>query len=218
MSNRPPSIPVEIAPEGFFADLWRSPHPKDLIIVAVEKGHDRHSVRSRTLADLLSVSGHTCLLIDSGDAQELAGELKADFPDTDLMIRRMAQAVAWAKNDHALGCLPFVVMGTGATAEAVERLAAGDPSIEAIISVGAPAPPHSGHGDVSSGDDLISGAERQSASCPPTMHADRQAGFLGPRPITIRIASDLMSAEDIASEADRFLAGRLHERPSANAT
>ena len=140
------SVVIPLPEASLQGDLTLPTHPKGLVIFAHGSGSSRHSPRNRFVAEQLNAAGLGTLLIDlltldEERIDEVTRELRFDI---DLLARRVAQVVEWAKDEAELANVKIGLFGSS-TGAAAALVAAADSSDVAAVVLRGGRPDLAGH-------------------------------------------------------------------------
>jgi putative phosphoribosyl transferase len=132
------SVVIPLPEASLQGDLTPPTHPKGLVIFAHGSGSSRHSPRNRFVAEQLNAAGLGTLLmdlltLDEERIDEVTRELRFDI---DLLARRVAQVVQWAKDQAELANVKIGLFGSSTGAAAALVAAADSSDVAAVVSRG----------------------------------------------------------------------------------
>lgn len=119
-------------------DLVLPDNAGGLVVFAHGSGSSRYSTRNRAVAEVLQDKGFATLLLDlltedEEQADRRTMHLRFDIP---LLAGRVAMAVEWASGHEPVRGLPLGLFGASTGAAAALVAAAGDKSVQAVVSRG----------------------------------------------------------------------------------
>jgi len=134
------SLPVAIGSGGaqLLGDLDVPPHVRGLVVFAHGTGSSRFSPRNRLVAQALRDKGFATLLLDLLTADEEQTDLRTRELrfDVGLLADRVLSALDRMRELNAVRGLPVGLFGASTGAAAALIAAAGDQSVQAVVSRG----------------------------------------------------------------------------------